>query len=185
MKILVGLGNPGEEFLNTRHNAGFMFLDIYYNALKGIDELEVGNWEYDKYCDAEISTIKKGGGILMLLVKPQEYMNNSGDVIKSLYKQKRLDLQHDPLTVIHDDLDIQYGEYKVQMGIGPKGHKGILNINERLGTIQYNRIRLGVEAREHSNIPGEDYVLYKMSEEELVIMYEMIYKAISEFGLSQ
>jgi PTH1 family peptidyl-tRNA hydrolase len=185
MNVIVGLGNPGEKFEKTRHNAGFVFLDRYQEFLEESNRFKISEWEYDKYVNADISVVKEGGAMFMLLVKPQSFMNLSGDVVKELYKQKELSFDTDPLTVVHDDLDIQYGEYKIQMGVGPKGHNGILNINDRIGTTQYNRIRLGVEARENKNIPGEDYVLFKMNDEELVTMYEMIDRAISEFGLNQ
>ena len=154
MKMIVGLGNPGREYENTRHNVGFMILD-----------------EYAKKND--ISTFKrKFNGLYTtfihnnetyVLLKPQSYMNLSGTVIKkfaSFYKIKPEDI-----LVIHDDLDLPIGKIKIKYKGSSGGHNGIKNIIENLKTEEFPRFKVGIGKDE--NISYIDYVIGKLSKKEL------------------
>lgn len=128
MILITGLGNPGEKYSNTRHNVGFMFVDW----LAQVNNLE--RLKFDKYSNAE--TIKncplatEKSQILAVLAKPQTYMNRSGESIKRIMTDCTIDPGH--LIVIHDDLDIELGKFKIQLGVGPKKHNGIASIEEHL-----------------------------------------------------
>lgn len=175
MKYVVGLGNPGEKYERTRHNAGFMFIDRLLEELSEdylVKKLKLS------FVRAEIYSIEKGGEKLLTLIKPLSFMNLSGSPVKRIMKK----LGEGELILAHDDLDIELGKYKVQMGKSPKGHNGINNIENVLGTTDFQRVRLGVESRETRDIPGEDYVLMKMSEDEMVSLYMSIDGAIKELS---
>lgn len=170
MKYIVGLGNPGEKYDRTRHNAGFMFIDRLLGRFEHFHltkKLELTSVE------AEIYSIEKGGEKLYTLIKPLSFMNLSGAPVKQIMKK----LGEGELILAHDDLDIELGKYKVQMGKSPMGHNGINDIEKVLGTTDFQRVRLGVDSRETRDIPGEDYVLMKMTEDELVSLYEGIDEA--------
>ncbi len=132
MLIVVGLGNPGDEYANTPHNIGFEFLDFF--AKKN----DFPAFEFDKYSNALIS--KKDG---ILLAKPQTFMNNSGQSVKIL-KAKLEASSSLALVIIHDDIDLVLGTYKISINRGSAGHKGIESIIKELGTEDFTRIRIGV-----------------------------------------
>lgn len=151
MKLIVGLGNPGKEYAETRHNVGFMFVDAASHSgwLKNKNGLLSYNW-----LSPDIE-----------LVKPQTFMNKSGDAVAYVFKKHRLKLSD--LIVVHDDLDIQFGEYKIQLGKGPKIHNGVNSISAVLGSEAFWRVRIGIENRSPLNkIPGKNYVLGSFSAEE-------------------
>ena len=109
----------------------------------------------------------------LILAKPMTFMNDSGLAVQKLaafYKLPATDIY-----VIHDDLDIGLGAYKIQKGIGPKVHNGVNSIEEKLGTKEFYRVRVGVDNREGENrIPGEDYVLQNFRKEEKKVLKEKI-----------
>jgi PTH1 family peptidyl-tRNA hydrolase len=156
MKLIVGLGNPGEKYRITRHNVGFMFVDFL-----GKDK---GNFSSKNQFKAEILEIGQGDSKL-ILAKPQTFMNNSGDAVSRImqfYKIKKEDV-----TVAHDDLDILFGEFKINFAKGPKIHNGIISIEEHIHTSEFTRVRIGVDARISENrIPGQEYVLSSFTPEE-------------------
>lgn len=165
MKLIVGLGNPGKKYENTRHNAGYIMLDEISLLLKSFD--------YKDDVLRKVSFAKYKNKITLL--KTLTFMNESGLAVSSFmnyYKIKPIDL-----IVIHDDLDIKLGDYKMQFGVGPKLHNGISSIEQSLGVKDFFRVRLGVDARE-TPIPGEDYVLAPMSENEKLILKNEIRGAI-------
>lgn len=136
MYALVGLGNPGREYENTRHNVGFLFID-YFGQQKNIINL-----------------------------KPDTFMNNSGEAVKKLLNYYKISPEN--LYVVHDDLDLRLGEFKIQKGKGPKLHNGINSIEEHIATSDFWRVRIGVDNRDPDNrMSGESYVLEKFSTEEL------------------
>lgn len=164
MKLIIGLGNPGKEYENTRHNFGFMALDFLREKLGATD------FKLNKRCNAEV--IKTGE---MILAKPQTFMNNSGEAATKLLSFFKLSA--DDLTVIHDDLDLDFGKIKAGMGRGSAGHNGVKSIIDRLATNNFNRIRLGI-GRPPEHIPPEDFVLQNFSSNELEQLPE-IFKKIS------
>lgn len=143
MNILVGLGNPGRKYELNRHNVGYLFVDFVDNKL-----------------------IKKNN---LDFLKTGIYMNTSGNFVSELIKKRKLELRN--LFIVHDDLDIPLGEFKMQFAKGPKVHNGIGSIETELGSKDFWRIRIGVDARDSANREeGEAYVLQDFSENELQIL---------------
>lgn len=156
----MGLGNPGEKYKKTRHNVGFMVVDAMAS------ELGIKNYELSKKGKAQYAWGKIGQEDLELF-KPQTFMNDSGFSV--LYaKKNHPNLDSSDICVIHDDLDLPFGKYKIQFGKGPHQHNGIISIEQELGTKDFWRLRIGIDNRQFgSKKPGEDYVLAKFTSEEL------------------
>lgn len=132
MKLIVGLGNPGEKYIGTRHNFGFEALDELRKKLNAPD------WEINSKFNSELSKL----GDDILLVRPQTFMNQSGlavSSLKSFYK-----VEPEDIIVIHDELDLLLGHLKIRQGGGAGGHHGVESIIERLGTDSFVRVRLGI-----------------------------------------
>jgi peptidyl-tRNA hydrolase, PTH1 family len=160
MKVIIGLGNPGEKYENTRHNAGFMFLDFLKKYW------DFPEFEFNKKFNAEIST-GNIRDVKTILAKPQTFMNLSGtsaQTILDFYKLSPADI-----IVIHDDLDIETGKYKVAADSSSAGHNGVENIIEKLGTQKFKRIRIGtgktLEEKESCLTDAHEYVLQNFSKE--------------------
>lgn len=162
MKLIAGLGNPGRRYQNTRHNVGFMTVDF---ISKG------GEWKENKKAELLYYWINKN----IELIKPQTFMNQSGKSVLSI-KKKHQNLEEEDIYVIHDDLDIKLGNYKIQKGKGPRDHNGLLSIYEKLGSKDFWHVRIGVENRENKSILGEEYVLQEFGEDELKIINNVIEK---------
>lgn len=180
MKIIVGLGNPGEKYKITRHNVGFMFLDKLVQK-KGLE------WETSKKFNAEIC--KDGDTIY---VKPQTFMNNSGQSVQAIMSfysliQKKLGVLKiknsnltNSLTVIHDDLDIDLGKYKVADNSRSAGHNGVQSIINHLKTKNFIRVRIGIKHNKPQQMPVPAYVLQKFSENELEIVNNLFPQLLQE-----
>ncbi len=147
MFLIVGLGNPGEEYEHTRHNAGFDTVD------KIAAEIGVRYWKNE--CGALTG---KGAyhDIDVVLAKPQSYMNTSGGPVKQL--MNAYGVSPDRLVVIHDELDIDSGTIRVKFGGGHAGHNGLRSICDKLGTRDWFRVRCGI-GRPPGRMPVADYVL--------------------------
>lgn len=147
MYLVVGLGNPGEEYAHTRHNAGF----------EAIDELaadaHVSYWKTE--CGA-LSAKARIAGEDVVLAKPQSYMNTSGGPVKKLMDAHGVSPDH--LIVIHDDLDIQPASIRVKFGGGHAGHNGLKSIIAKTGTRDWYRVRVGI-GRPPGRMPVVDFVL--------------------------
>lgn len=147
MIAVVGLGNVGDKYINTRHNVGFMFVDEFTQEVKNNKNI--------------------------ISFKPASMMNSSGVWVKKLTESRNLET--DNLYVVHDDLDLKLGEYKIQFGKGPKVHNGVNSVEENLGTADFWRVRIGVDNRDPENrIPGEEYVLESFTQAELSIIKRTI-----------
>jgi PTH1 family peptidyl-tRNA hydrolase len=158
MKLIIGLGNPGEKYKNTRHNVGFVIVDKLKAKLNAN-----ADWERNDKFKAEICKLSLVDAIL---AKPQTFMNESGKAVSRFVNFYNFDKED--LWVIHDDLDLKLGEYKIQNGVGPKLHYGVSAIEENLDSKQFWRVRVGVDNRlEGNRIPGEVYVLQNFTEEEI------------------
>lgn len=158
MKLIVGLGNPGKEYLNTRHNIGFEFIDFYLNSLS-ISK----NWKSlfnGKYIDISINNEK------IIFLKPQTFMNLSGDCVVKFFKYYKLSI--DDILVISDDLDLNLGNYKLKDRGSSGGHNGLKSIEKALGANNYKRIKIGI-SKSHDN-DVIDYVLGKFSDEEIYVL---------------
>ncbi len=155
MKIIVGLGNPGKQYLHTRHNVGFQLADYLQSAW------QFGDWHKDKNFHADVSEGNLGTEKVWI-VKPNTFMNESGQSVGALahyFKLAPMDI-----IVIHDDIDLTFGRYKVQHDVSSAGHNGIKSIIEKLGNQMFHRIRIGV-AKEDKDKQGDtaDFVLSNFS----------------------
>ena len=158
MKLIVGLGNPGKEYINTRHNVGFYYLDNFANKYN-LSYKEKFNGEYIK---------TKINGEDIILLKPLTYMNLSGEsVIKFVNYFK---INKEDILVIHDDLDLEVGSIKLKENSSSGGHNGIKSIIELLNTKDFKRLKIGIG--KNNLFDTKDYVLGKFSEEEKNILKE-------------
>lgn len=164
MYIIVGLGNPGKEYEKTRHNTGFMVIDelakymgIEVNKKKFKAEIGEGRISKDK----------------VLLVKPQTYMNNSGESIIELIKYYKIDLDH--LIIIYDDIDLDVGRIRIRKSGSAGTHNGMKSIINYIDNTAFPRIRVGIG----KNLVGDlvDHVLGRFNGEELKMMSDSIVKA--------
>ncbi len=138
---VIGLGNHGEEYKNTRHNVAWTLLDVIS-----------GDWTGDKYMNADISTVQVSGKEF-IFVKPQTFMNSSGQVIP--YLLKNFGATNDTMLVVQDDIDLPLGTLRLSYDRGDGGHNGIKSIVTVLGSKQFLRLRVGI------SIVGEDGKLHK------------------------
>ena len=163
--LVVGLGNIGSEYANTRHNMGFMVLDAWAQASNAV-------FSTQRYGDiAEVSF--KGHRITLL--KPSTYMNLSGKAVRYWMQEKKIALEH--LLIVSDDLNLPFGSIRMRKNGSDGGQNGLKNINELLGTQEYARIRLGI-GNDFSRGHQIDFVLGKLSPEELELMPKISEKVI-------
>ena len=135
MKLIVGLGNPGREYRETRHNVGFMVVDEIARR-HGID------WTAGPSQLAETLIAKRFGDEPVMVAKPLTYMNNSGDAVAGLVRY--FDVSHDDLFVVVDEAALPFGRIRARARGSAGGHNGLKSIIERLGTTEFSRLRLGV-----------------------------------------
>ena len=153
MKLVVGLGNPGKEYENTRHNIGFIILNSY---------LKKHNLVLDKKKFDGIYTKTIINGEEVILLEPQTYMNNSGSCVKKIsdfYKIKTEDI-----LIIQDDLDLESFKIKLKENSSSGGHNGIKDIEEKLGSNNYKRLKIGISNDKTRDT--KEYVLGRFSKEE-------------------
>ena len=159
MFLITGLGNPGKEYENTPHNAGYFFVNSMREYLQVNTNLQVSEWKSEKIFLSDICRIKKDGELIGILQKPLTYMNLSGSAVKLILKK----FEVDEYILVHDDLDIPLGKFKVQEGKAPKGHNGVLSVEAVFKKRDFLRVRLGIENRGERIISGDDYVLMPFS----------------------
>ncbi|MDR1713295.1 MAG: aminoacyl-tRNA hydrolase [Coriobacteriales bacterium] len=152
--LIVGLGNPGPEYQNTRHNAGFKVVDVL------AEELGVNYWKTAGEALCGETTLS---GDKIVLVKPLKFMNLSGGPVKGACK--RYGMQVGDLLIIHDELDLPVGTLRFKQGGGHAGHNGLRSIHEAIGP-DYARLRVGI-GRPPGRMNAADYVLQKLSGEVL------------------
>jgi len=179
MYLIVGLGNPGNRYQQTRHNIGFMVLD----ALAGRWGVEIKQKSFDALWNRG-----KVAGANVLLAMPQTYMNLSGNAVRSLQAYFKVDTGN--VIVIHDDLDLPFGAMRLKAGGGDAGHKGLKSIVNCLGSADFTRVRMGI-GKPADRTPVEDYVLQKFNPDESARLQEIIQSAseaaadIIQSGLQQ
>jgi len=165
MRVIVGLGNPGVEYVGTRHNAGVDFVD----KLASSQFIVHSDYGWRKHYDALIYKTPD-----LVLVKSKEiFMNESGRLLQGLPEGE--------LYIAHDDLDLKLGEFKIQFGKGPKDHHGLESIEGTLGKKDFWRVRIGIDNRT-THVDGETYVLQKFTSGEKAIVettLDAIVKAIN------
>lgn len=153
MKMIVGLGNPGKEYENTRHNVGFMVLDNWMNK---------HNFTFDKNKLNGLYSIIKYNNEDVLVLKPLSFMNLSGTVIRAFMNYYKIDVND--LLVIYDDKDIALGSVKLKKNGSSAGHNGIKNIIENLKTENFKRLKVGLSK---NNVDMVSFVLSKFNNDEM------------------
>ncbi len=182
MKILIaGLGNPGNKFTHTRHNTGFMAIDkIAANFRFPIFPAWRDPGTRDNFQSNFNAQISNGvyENQKIILAKPQTFMNESGKAIKAIADYYKISI--DNIIIIHDDLDISLGKYKIVRDRSSAGHKGVQSIINELGTKDFFRIRIGITPLTGQSIPAENFVLKKFTKDEQKIIDEIIEKVCKE-----
>jgi PTH1 family peptidyl-tRNA hydrolase len=163
MKLIVGLGNPGKEYDNTRHNVGFMIVDRYCYK---------NNLNFKKKFNGLYAATKINNEDVIFL-KPQTYMNLSGEIVRKFADFFKIEIKD--ILVIYDDMDFQLGTFKIKPDGSSGGHNGIKNIISNLNTDKFKRIRIGISKNANDTI---NYVLGKFSKEEQKVIDEVINKMV-------
>lgn len=163
MKLIVGLGNPGREYNNTRHNIGFMCIDKIAENFK-VD------FTLNKFSGLYTQFNYKGEKIILL--KPGKYMNLSGEVVRDFVNFFKIDIND--VLIICDDLDTKVGTYRLRYKGSSGGHNGLKNIELHLSTKEYKRIKVGIS--NDKNIDTKDYVLGRFTKEEIELINPIIDK---------
>lgn len=166
MKLIVGLGNPGKQYKDTRHNVGFMFVDNVINKLSL-------KFSLDKALKCEILQTNINGE-KVIFIKPMTYMNLSGDsvyLVANYYK-----INYEDILVIYDDLDLETGKIRIRPNGSSGGHKGIQSIINNLGTNNIKRVRIGID--KVSSDKTIDYVIGNFSKQDKEIIDISIEKGI-------
>ncbi|VAW93925.1 Peptidyl-tRNA hydrolase [hydrothermal vent metagenome] len=167
--MIAGLGNPGSEYANTRHNAGFWFVDEVVRKFGG-------NFKYERKFQGDVarSTIK---GHQVWLLKPDTFMNLSGQAVLALMQFYKIKLEN--ILVVHDDLDLPVGTLKLKLGGGHGGHNGLRDIISRCGGNGFQRIRLGIgHPGNKDKVTG--HVLKKASRDDQIAIENVIDQTITE-----
>ena len=171
IRLLVGLGNPGPEYEQTRHNAGFWLVDQFANSLPGC------RLQHESRFNAKVGKAKIGG-VDVFLLEPLTFMNRSGLSVGQLARFYKIN--PDEILVIHDELDLSPGTVKMKKGGSSGGHNGLKDITAALGTQDYWRLRIGIgHPRSLSSQQAvADFVLHRPRKEEQALIDESIDKAL-------
>lgn len=169
MIIIIGLGNPGEKYENTRHNAGFLFLD------KLAEKNNFDEFRYSRKFNSDISE-----GLIndqkIVLVKPQTFMNESGRAVEAIKDYYKVD-SPSGIIVIHDEIDVPLGKIKIVKDRGSAGHKGVKSIIEKLGN-DFIRFRIGIGAEDAKTKDTEKFVIEEFSKKEQAALKHSFKKAL-------
>ena len=172
MKVIAGLGNPGAEYANTPHSIGFEVVDA---VARGIG----ASWKGSSSFKGELATGLLGA-MKVLLVKPQTYMNLSGECVSPVLKYHNATIED--LLVVSDDIDLPVGRLRIRKGGSAGGHNGLKSVIERTGSSDFVRLRIGVgrDPQSRSNVIG--HVLGKFSPEDRQAMDEVVATAAEAVG---
>lgn len=171
--IIVGLGNPSKEHEKTRHNVGFRVVDALCK------DLEFDKFKLDKKFDAEVC---EGlfGDKKVLIVKPQTFMNLSGEAVQKLVSFYKIPLDH--LILVYDDIDLPFSSVRFRDKGGPGTHNGMRSVISSLGSENFKRIRIGTESRSLELIKKQDlsdFVLSRFTKDEEKLLDKIVLEAIS------
>jgi PTH1 family peptidyl-tRNA hydrolase len=161
LKCIVGLGNPGIRYRLNRHNAGFLVLD----QLAEEHAISIGQTLFD----ADIGKGKIAGSVI-LLSKPQTFMNLSGVAIRKLIDYFRIAIED--MIVVHDDLDLPFQTIRLKAGGGHGGHKGLISVIDQLSSADFTRVRIGIGRPPHKSMV-DSYVLSPFSDEEMTVLPQL------------
>jgi PTH1 family peptidyl-tRNA hydrolase len=163
--MIVGLGNPGAEYDQTRHNVGFAALDAFVSSNS---DMEGWMSKKDLRCHLAVGRL---GDTRVLCVKPTTFMNLSGEAVQAVMNFYKV--QPDKLVVVHDELDVNFGQIRLRMGGGAAGHNGIKSVTQHIGE-EYGRVRIGIGPKEPEQIDSADFVLQRFSKEQLAEMPSLL-----------
>jgi PTH1 family peptidyl-tRNA hydrolase len=171
IRLIVGLGNPGPDYEQTRHNAGFWLVDNLANSLPN------ARLQRESGYNALVAKTIIGGNQLWLL-EPQTYMNRSGQSVGAIARFYKI--QPDEILVVHDELDLLPGTAKLKKGGSSGGHNGLKDITSALGTQEYWRLRIGIGHPRTLNLNQAvaDFVLHRPRREEQLLIEEAIEKSL-------
>ncbi len=171
MRLVVGLGNPGQKYLGTRHNLGFEVVKLF-SERHGI------NLNQKRF----LSLLGQGriGGTKVFLLLPQTYMNLSGRAVRQIVDY--FDLATRDILIVYDDMDVELGRIKITAQGGAGGHKGMVSIIEHLKTTEFNRIKIGI-GRSDPRMSGESFVLSRFRPEEEKIIQHSVETAVDAVEL--
>ncbi len=175
MKMIVGLGNPGSDYKNTRHNVGFMVLDAFLGDVSWKDKFNA------KYYIDNID------GEKVIFIKPTTYMNLSGNAVVEFVNY--YDLELEDILVVHDDLDLPFGKYKLKTNSSAGGHNGIKSIISSLGSQDFARLKIGIS--HDRSVDTKDYVLGNFSKadkelfESMQVTFNKIIKCFIKEGIAR
>ncbi len=166
MYLIVGLGNPGRDYVGTRHNMGFEAVD----AICAKYDIKLNKEKFRAiYGEGRI------GGEKVLVIKPQTYMNLSGESVREF--RDWFKMEEENIIVIYDDISLPVGKLRIREKGSAGGHNGIKNIIYQLGTDVFPRIKIGVGAPKHPDFDVKDYVLGKFSKEETEVLIKTVIRA--------
>lgn len=154
--LIVGLGNPGKEYAGTRHNIGFMALDEF--ARKNSFDPWINKKDFK--CELTQQTL---GDTRVILIKPQTFMNLSGEAVQAV--QHFYKLNNSQTVVVHDELDVNFGQIRMRVGGSPAGNNGIKSVSQHIGE-DYGRVRIGIGPKKPAQIDAADFVLQDFSKAE-------------------
>ncbi|MCL2837666.1 MAG: aminoacyl-tRNA hydrolase [Oscillospiraceae bacterium] len=171
MHLIIGLGNPGTKYVNTRHNIGFDIVDFLAQSeaapkKSGIFSRNKSDFKSKhraQVCESRIA------GKKVILAKPQTFMNLSGESVAALAKFYKI--ENENIIVIYDDIDLPLGKLRLRPGGGSGGHNGIKSIISHIGE-DFSRVRIGIGADKHENFDTADYVLGKFTKKETEILIQ-------------
>jgi len=172
--MIVWLGNPGEKYENTRHNIGFKIVELI------ADYADWTSFLYDKKFNAEIS-IAKDGKYMMIFVKPQTFMNLSGEAVAKVANYYKIDPKN--ILVIHDEIDLEPGKIKLKWNGWDNGHNWLKSITKMLGTNQYRKLKMWVWRPENKS-QVVNYVLWKLPDsvyEAFLKQKDLIFEYVRQF----
>jgi PTH1 family peptidyl-tRNA hydrolase len=171
IRLIVGLGNPGPDYEQTRHNAGFWLVDNLANSLPN------ARLQRESGFNALVAKTVIGGNQVWL-IEPQTYMNRSGQTVGAIARFYKI--QPDEVLVVHDELDLPPGSAKLKKGGSSGGHNGLKDITSALGTQDYWRLRIGIGHPRTLNLqqPVADFVLHRPRREEQLLIEEAIEKSL-------
>jgi len=154
MKLIIGLGNPGKEYDKTRHNVGFLIADSF------VEDNKWSKNEYAEYISGELETSK------FIFIKPKIFMNISGKAVNHFMKYYKIDVKD--ILVIHDDLDLESGMFKLKHNSNSGGHNGIQSIIDSIGTNEFLRLKVGIS--KPKNQEASEFVLKKLPKKDILML---------------
>lgn len=173
--LLVGLGNPGDEYAATRHNVGFMALDEFARK----NNFDPWMNKKDMKCELTQQTL---GDTRVILIKPQTFMNLSGEAVHAV--QHFYKLNNSQTIVVHDELDVNFGQIRMRAGGSPAGNNGIKSVSQHIGQ-DYGRVRIGIGPKKPERMDTADFVLQdfsKVEQEKLPALLREVSAILSEYS---